>query len=252
MEIPSTFQLHGKLKKWLIIAGIVVAVFIGVLLLLDKVIMPAWVHSQPVVKMPDLVGKNIHDVMPDLLQKKFVIAKVDTHADERYPKDIVLYQAPYADEDVKEGRKVYLTISSGKEIMQLPNFVGMDVRDAKIKIQSMGLGVGDVMYAPSPSVPEDNVIQQTPASGSRVSLDAHVSLIVSTGPEKPTVVIPTLVGKTLGEAQTTLQSLHLVFGTITYVKNRSLLPTTIMEQQPAAGDSVKEGSPVNLTVAGEN
>ncbi|HET7152149.1 MAG TPA: PASTA domain-containing protein [Candidatus Kapabacteria bacterium] len=251
MEIPSFFK-SDQFRKWLIIAGIAFAAFMGVLLLLDKVIMPAWVHSQPVVKMPNLIGRKIGDVMQELSQKKFAIAKVDTHADERYAKDIVLYQAPYADEDVKEGRKVYITISSGKEIMQLPNFVGMDSRDAKIKIQSMGLGVGDVTYVPSATAAEDNVVQQTPAAGSRVSLDAHISLTVSSGPDKPTVVVPALTGKTLGEAQTTLQSLHLVFGTITYQKNHSLLPTTIMEQQPAAGDSVKEGSPVNLTVAGDN
>jgi len=236
-------------KKWLMITAGSFVVIIGILLWLDKVVMPAWVHSQPVLKMPNLIGMNSREAIAELSRMKFAVAAADTRPDEKYPKDIVLYQNPFAGEEVKEGRKVFITISSGKEIMQLPNFIGMNTRDAKIKLQNIGLTVGDITFANSESVPEDNIIQQTPAVGSRVSLDARVSLVVSGGQEKPMVIIPSLVGKTLAEAQTNLQTLHLVFGTISYEKNHAVLPSTILNQQPPSGDSVKEGSSINLTVA---
>ena len=241
-------QMHIS-RKWLTIAAVIFVACIGMLLLLDKVIMPDWVHSQPVVVMPNLVGMNQRDALAELNRMKFNIAVGDTRPDEKYPKDVVLYQTPYPGEQVKEGRKAFLTISSGREIMQLPNVVGMEQQDAKIKLQNAGLTIGDITTASSGAVAADNVIAQSPAPGSRVGIDAHISLVVSSGPPKPSVVIPPLTGKTLAEAQTTLQSLGLVFGTITYERNTNVLPSTVTHQQPAPGDSVVAGSPVNLTVA---
>ena len=123
----------------------------------------------------------------------------------------------------------------------------MPLRDAKIKLQNAGVTIGDVTTATSETMEADNVLVQSPGAGSRVGMDARVSLIVSSGKFRPRVAVPALVGKTLGEAQTTLQSQSLMFGTITYVHNTSVLSRTVLSQQPAPGDSLDAGSPVNLT-----
>jgi beta-lactam-binding protein with PASTA domain len=239
------------LTRWQRITIISVAGFIVFVLLMDKVVMPALVHSQAVVTMPNVIGSKIEDAKNNLIIRGFEIEKVDTHADEKIPAGAIIYQNPYAGAEVKKGRKVFITISSGRELMQMPQLVGIGLREAKIRAQMAGLAIGDINYEPSPSTPEEVVTAQSVPSGARVGINAKIVLTVSSGPERAQMTAPSLVGRTLVEAQELLINAKLVFGQISYRKDRAVLPSTVLEQHPAAGDTVREGTPVNLVVAGE-
>ena len=65
-------------RKWVLILAIVFGGCVIVTIFLDQVVMPAWVHSQPMVVMPDCIGKNARDAIADLNRMKFVIAAQDT------------------------------------------------------------------------------------------------------------------------------------------------------------------------------
>ena len=237
--------------RWAIITGIVAAGLIALVLILDKVIMPALVHSASVVTVPNVVGRPASQAVNDLTTLGFAIAQVDTHPDERYAAGTVLYQNPYGGAEVKDGRKVFLTISSGRELLSIPNLVGAPLREAKIKLQMAGLTTGEITYENNASVPEETVLRQSNASGGRIPIGSAIALVVSSGPEQQPTTVPSLVGRTLAEAQQLVLSSRLVFGQITYKSNHSVLPSTVLEQHPMAGDSVREGSQVQLIVAGE-
>ncbi len=239
------------MRRWQKIALVVVAALIVLVLLLDKFLMPALVHSQAVVTMPNIVGVKMDDAQRTLIAQGFEIEKVDTHADERITAGSIIYQNPYAGAEVKKGRKVFLTVSSGRELMQMPQLAGIGLREAKIRAQMAGLAIGDINYENNATVPEETVVSQSVAPGARVGINTKIVLTVSSGPARALVVTPSFVGRTLFEAQGILQNVKLVFGQISYRKDRAVLPSTVLEQHPAAGDSVQEGTPVNLVVAGD-
>jgi beta-lactam-binding protein with PASTA domain len=65
------------------------------------------------------------------------------------------------------------------------------------------------------------------------------------------VTVPDLNGMTLDEARTTLSDVGLELGDLTNGEGKTGVPQgTVVDQSPAAGDKVDEGSAVDLVVAG--
>jgi len=69
--------------------------------------------------------------------------------------------------------------------VKVPSVVGMTQSDAKTAIVTARLSVGTITTASSDSVPDGEVISQTPTGGTAVSSGSAVNLTVSSGPATP-------------------------------------------------------------------
>ena len=69
--------------------------------------------------------------------------------------------------------------------ISVPNVVGLTQAAATTSLTSVGLAVGTVTTASSPTVPAGRVISQTPVSGASVAVGSAVNLTVSWGPSRP-------------------------------------------------------------------
>ena len=78
--------------------------------------------------------------------------------------------------------------------------------------------------------------------------ETFVSVIVSQGIVTEKVTVPDLYGKTLIDAQKLLGAGYLKVGNITYVPSPELLPNTIIQQFPHAGELVQNGQAVDLII----
>ena len=76
----------------------------------------------------------------------------------------------------------------------------------------------------------------------------RVDVTVSLGPLSQSVIVPSLVGRSLSEAKSVLDSAGIVVGNITYMASADLLPNTVLEQYPRAGDLVQHGQAIDLVV----
>src|SRR5262249_11651036 len=63
----------------------------------------------------------------------------------------------------------------------VPNVVGLSQAAATTSLTGAGLTVGGITFGPSATVPNGNVISQTPAAGSSIAGGSAVALVVSTG-----------------------------------------------------------------------
>jgi serine/threonine-protein kinase len=78
---------------------------------------------------------------------------------------------------------------------------------------------------------------------------ARVNITVSSGATAAGgVSVPDLVGKTVTEAEKALQAQGLNVGNITYQLSYELIPNTVVEQFPRAGESVPPGKKIDLFV----
>jgi eukaryotic-like serine/threonine-protein kinase len=229
-------------------------ILIIIVLLMDNVVLP-WYVSSPKEKVPDVVGRNQSEAVKLLESQSLEPVIGDTTYDEKFPEGSIIFQRPRAGETVKEGRRVYLFVSGGEPVVNVPDLKGKSVRDAKFSLERLGLKLGDVDQEPS-SYPKDMIYDQEYAEGTPVKKGESVNVTVSIGTAQAgSIEVPDLIGKSLTEAEAILADSSLKVGKINYQQSFSLLPNTILDQYPSKGNKVNPGDAVDLFVtktAGEN
>jgi serine/threonine-protein kinase len=245
--IPS----HSSMKPWQRYGLALILFFISFLLLAllaDKVIIPLIVHSNSTVKVPNVVGMSVAEAKNILQQNHLSVQGIREVSTDKAPNGIVINQLPYSNAEVKEERRIYLTVSRGKEMIRAPQLAGKSLRDVRLSLMRLGLQLGTVNYDFSETVAPDLVIVQSIPAGSETQYNETISVVVSRGSESQ-ITVPTLVAGTLDEAREKLSEAGLTVGKITYVSDDTYMGETIISQQPDAGTIVAKNTPVNMSVS---
>jgi beta-lactam-binding protein with PASTA domain len=211
--------------------------------------MPAIVQKDAITTIPNVIGSKKIDAFEILLTRGLKPIESETRKDEKYPFGTVTAQNPSPGTDVKVGRGVYLTISGGETQISMPLLVGRSIRDATFALERFRLQLGNVQYQTSPDVPENVVISQSVDEGSYVSIGATIDVVVSLGSSTDKVPVPDLIRKSLSEAETKILKVGLQVGVITQQTNQTLLPNTVIDQFPRAGELVIKGRNIDLFIA---
>ena len=231
-------------KKFFKVIGISILVFIAFLLAMDKIILPIYVSSDE-YNVPDVIGKNKDEAIKILKDYHLNPIITTSRYDQKYGKDEVIFQKPVPNSHVKEGRRIYLTVSGGDQMVKMPNLINKTIRDAQITLERNGLVLGKVDSVES-EFPSEIVCDQQFFEGREVAVGTEVGITVSLGPRIGMIRVPGLVGRTLNEAERILKTNSLRVGLKTYVTSTTLLPNTVQDQQPGEGTLVPVGDSVNV------
>jgi len=229
----------------LVILSLVVVVFV---LLFNSILMPWYVKHSNLVKVPNVTGMNFLDAKKVLEQSGLDVKQGDIRYDESKPIGFVMDQAPAVDEMVKNGRRVYLTVCGGEQLMEVPRLIGKTERDARFSLVQRNLLVGEVVKKFTTEQPEDVVISQVIQPGSKVKKGTKVDLIVSNGALLGSIVIPDLIGKKLADARKLIEEKKLRVGKITY-QSSDLPVGQVIDQYPKRDKSAKDNTPIDLFIA---
>src|SRR5580704_1135947 len=146
----------------------------------------------------------------------------------------------------------YFLFSSLNGNITVPNVVGQTTAAATQTLQSDGLTVGlPSQSEASATVAAGHVISTDPKAGTSVSKNSSVHLIVSAGPNIPTVQVPAVTNEQLSAAS---QKLSASNPPLTYkVKYApSNQPNGwVLSQDTAAGATIKANVPITLTVSNQ-
>lgn len=96
------------------------------------------------------------------------------------PAGTVISQNPASGTQVASGSSVDVVVSSGPELITVPNVVGLTQANAVFALTTAGLTV-NVTTASSSTVPAGIVISQNPTSNAKVSSGSGVGVVVSSG-----------------------------------------------------------------------
>ena len=231
-------------KRFLVSAGILVGTF----LLFNYVVLPLYVGHGGTLSVPRVSGLSVDSARRVLDVAGLQTIEADTRADSKLPPGTVVAQNPLPEAVVKPGRRIYLTISGGEALAIVPSLRGRSLREAKFALERSGLRLGFVGFAESETFPENTIIDQSVGADARVARGAVVAITVSSGRVKQETQVPSVVGKNLSEAEVTLARLGLKVGNITYQPSFELVPNTIVDQYPRAGEPAPEGHAVDLFV----
>ena len=154
--------------------------------------------------------------------------------------------------EVSADSKITLYISKGEkqpDKVSVPPIVGMYVNDAVSTLSASRLSDGGTSSEEySDDYAEGMIIRQSTDAGTKVAEGTSVSYVVSKGP-KPAdqVKVPTLTGKTLGDAISALNARNLTY---TEVDIDSAEPSgKVVKVDPGEGTSVDVGTAITLYVS---
>ena len=134
------------------------------------------------IAVPDLIGRNYIDAML-LLQNAGLVAEIENATSEYVPRDNVISCSPVPGEALSYGSTVYITVSSGPEILfvDVPNLVGISEDSAKAKLESAHLSYGESERVQS-EFEAGTVIGQVPEAFTQIEEHSKITLQVSAGP----------------------------------------------------------------------
>lgn len=191
--------------------------------------------------VPNVAGMTLAEARRQLAENNLAVGKVTESFSERVPEGQVVSLAPKAGASVKRDAKVALVVSKGRQPITVPDVVGRDAGEAQAALEDLGLEVERGTAENSDTVPEGDVLSQSPRDGTLFRGDT-VTIVVSKGPVL--VDVPNVIGKQLPEARRILEeagfqvrverALGGIFGTVRF-------------QEPADGQ-VRKGSTVTVTI----
>ncbi|NUQ81150.1 MAG: PASTA domain-containing protein [Bacteroidetes bacterium] len=242
-----------RLLSWGRVLGWLVLIAGSLLLAGNYVIMPLYVNSRDIVKVPDVMGKSIDSVRSDFEVLGLVPVVSVGPFDPKANPNTVYFQNPLAGTEVKYGRNIYLTVTAAEpKKVQVPAMRDKSEREAIILLEKNRLRKGGIIYQISDQVPENIVIGQSVPAGREVNEGTLITLTVSRGSVKAFIDMPDLTTLSLTEAQKILVKNGLTLGTVINQFNEELLPGTVIDQFPKKGEKAAVGRSVDLWITTRN
>ena len=216
-------------------------------------------------KVPAVIGLDVAAAEKNLIAAGFDVELQDSIYVDTLARNAVLRQTPEADEIVKKGRTVYLTINRVvAPQVDMPNLVGFSIKSAETYLKVLGLRLGSIQMVAdqNKNVVIDQLVNgQTIAPGSKIPSGTLIHFLVGDGGASGGMFMPDLVGLTYEQAKAQLISLGLNLGVVAV--NGSIGDSAsafVFDQNPSAYGSqidslgmpiqnmVSKGATINLVL----
>src|SRR6516164_1145857 len=200
------------------------------------------------VSVPEVEGLPRDAATTTLTGAKLKVGTVTPQTSNTVAAGKVISQDPASGSSVAEGSLVNLVISSGPQMVAAPKLDGLPQDAATTAVTAAKLTVGTVTQQASDTVAAGNVISQDPANGSSLRPGSPVNLVISSGPQVM-VTVPGVEGLTQAAATTAITGAELMVGTVAQQTSNTVAAGNVISQDPANGNSLAQGSPVNLVIS---
>ena len=200
------------------------------------------------IQIPNLVGKTAEEAESILTENGIKIE----YADEEYNKEIesgkIISQDPQYRENytVKEGSKIVVVVSKGAELTTVPKVVGMTKEEAVQELKNYNLKA-EVIEETSEEIKEGYITRQEIEPETTIDAGEKIKIYVSIGTGRIQVIVPSVVGKPLETAQTTLTDLKLKVE-IEYGEDTTKPNGQVLSQNVVSGTVLDEGSTIVIKV----
>jgi eukaryotic-like serine/threonine-protein kinase len=209
-------------------------------------------HGQSIT-VPDLAGMD-EDKLEDYLDERNLRFEVSDCTFVIGAKPLtVVRQYPKAGMVVKEGRKIYVYITSEKAPnLKMPQLVDRTYRSAQLELKRVGLQLGKIIYVNDMaqfSVLRQLFNGQPIQAGQAIPAGSKIDLEVANGIGNTEMDVPDVMNKTIDEAEFILKGSHLKWFKI-YIEDATEAPGTVIFQNPEVGNKISVGETIDIKIAG--
>jgi len=256
MSWKYSFSVSVK-KFWLLILPLMLVTLIGGgaagFLIVDNILMPRFtdLQNRNDVVVPDLVGMDVEKAAQTAFDLGLRTIRNRREFSDVDPFNSVMEQEPKDGETVKRGRHIFLTLSRGPEVSQIPRVEGLAEGPARTELRRAGFDNLSSRQVFNYRIPLNAAIETQPASGTRTSRDAPIVILISRGPAPTHANVPNVVGEMLSQARVTIQDRGLRMGRVRFESSNVMSPGQVISQSLTPGTDVPLESSVDLVVAAE-
>ena len=229
---------------------IVLVFILGVFIFLWRFWLQGIFEDPERIEMPSFIGEKADHIVNDSAYEDFNF-KLTTVIDPDTETGTILNQSPDAGRSVMkvpEGISVELTVSSGQVMIEMPDVVNKEFRQATTDLQKLGFTVEKEVVA-DPSITKDYIVSTIPAAGEELPAGSQVFLRVSGGPEIKMVQVPSLVGYFESTARNRLESAGLTIGSVSYDYSDEYDSGIVIWQNMSPNTEVEEHSKIYIRVS---
>lgn len=206
---------------------------------------------EAIVTVPDLRGKTFAQARRLADRAGLEVERGAALHHPTVPQGAVLMQSPLPGHETTRGAVIRVTLSEGRARRPVPRVTDLTAAQAQVLLRQMGFAVRVRQVVSDRAA--GRVLGVVPDPGTVLPIPAAVELQVSSGPPEvvvPTVAVPDLSGLPEPEVREALRSAGLRLGEVSYDPGSAAPLGGVAAQSPAAGDSVKAGTAVSVTVSG--
>ncbi|MGI6037657.1 MAG: Stk1 family PASTA domain-containing Ser/Thr kinase, partial [Limnochordia bacterium] len=230
-------------RPWLMAILFFIFFFAGIFWAVQR--LPQMIFPEEVT-VPDLVGITVEEATSRLQSRDLYIEVERRIYHGEVPVNHIISQNPPANRQVKKFRTISVVVSRGPELVNIPDIIGLPLREARVALDRSGLVVGTIDEEYHDQIAPGQIIGQDPPPGQRLETGTSVDLIVSLGREgAPPVQLPDLRGLMVEDAQRQLEQLGLSVGN-TWPEVSHRPAGTILDQNPPPGTELPAGSAIDF------
>lgn len=208
----------------------------------------ALIHNRQNVTVPDLTGKNLETALDLLAPLRLSLAKDAVEIDENFPPGAILRQSPPAGLTVRQGKVIHVTLSSGGQVLFVPELAGLSLTEAQNRLRSAGLLLGAMSQAYSTQKETGWVMEQSPAAGAVIKPGSMIDLKVSKGPPpEGTSLMPDFINRPFALARQWAKDAGVEAATAE--ENAPGLPGLVLRQTPPPDTPLAEKAAVSFVVS---
>ena len=194
--------------------------------------------------IPNVEGLPQQEALAELQAAGFVVSIVE-EASADVAEGLVIRANPSVGSEIRQGATVTITVSTGREMINIPDVSGMTLEDAARTLEEVGLVLNqNVREENSDDVESGLVIDQNPEAGQEVVVGSSVSLTMSSGAES--IRVPNLTGMNWSQAEQNLISMGFN-PTATYVDSQQ--PEGEVLSVSSQGTELPKGSSITVEVS---
>ena len=205
--------------------------------------------------VPDVRSMELAQALVKLQDKELYPRVTLRFTDNPLDRGKIVEQSPSPGAIVKAGRRISITVSRGSVADKVENFVGQDVNEAKIHLQTLFAGARPLLSVKEPPVyvfdkaPAGTVLEQKPLPETEIAGPTQLELVVSRGPEKAQVRVPDLAGLSIDDALLQVEKTDLVANFSMRAAGKSEHPGAVVAQTPEPGSMIPANARVNVTLS---
>ena len=253
---------NGFFEKLAERPGMAVGMAVGViavisLLLVGILMLTGSSDKSEKIIVPDLIGRNIDEVLADPdITDNFTVKEATERQESDRPVGEILEQDPNGDGKKKatKGTIITVTVSSGgenvKDTYKVIDFTGKTLDYVQAALASHDIKC-EVVEEYSDDVEEGKVIRTDPEAGAELEKGATLTVYISKGKQKDdneNVSVPGLLGMTKDQAEKALTEKGLSIGSVNEVESTAEAGSVVWQSQDA-GAEVAKGTVVNIQIS---
>jgi serine/threonine-protein kinase len=224
-------------------------IFVLIVALFDKVIMPFYTKHGKEYELPDVSEMPLSEAIDVLKEDGFDPVVKESVYDANYGPGMIIRQNPSPFTMVKKGRRIYLVVSIGEKPVYMPNLIGLTPKDAEFRLKEETLTLNRVIYEFSEFYPNGVVINQSTPAGNNVDRNQGVNITVSLGTPPSKQELPSLVGKSYVRVRKELEVIGVKKITTRLQYRPDLVPGTVVRQSVSAGTPLEKIESIDLVIS---